>query len=266
MDYVSPTEVVAEACSAAEKKAGLPVRDMLVRGFLAGALLGIATSLAAVIVAQGLPPFLGAAAFPVGFAILVLLGLELDTGNFALLPMGMAAGRVRLWAMLRNWWWVYIGNLVGALFYAFLFYLSFTEFGNHRDGAAVGEAIRQMAEKKTLAYIALGPTANGWALALVKGVLANWMVTVGTAMAFVSRSTIGKVAAMWLPIMTFFAHGYEHSIVNMFVIPAGMLFGSPISLGDWWAWNQVPATLGNIIGGALLTGLSLYVTHRPTAS
>jgi formate transporter len=71
------------------------------------------------------------------------------------------------------------------------------------------------------------------------------------------------VIAMWLPIMTFFAHGYEHSIVNMFLIPTGMLFGAPVSLGQWWIWNQIPVTLGNFVSGALLTGLALYVTNMP---
>jgi Formate/nitrite transporter len=66
---------------------------------------------------------------------------------------------------------------------------------------------------------------------------------------------------MWLPIMTFFAHGYEHSVVNMFVIPAGRLFGAPVSLSQWWIWNQIPVTLGNFFSGALLTGLALYVTN-----
>ena len=83
------------------------------------------------------------------------------------------------------------------------------------------------------------------------------MVTLGAVLAFVSRSTFGKIAAMWLPIATFFAHGYEHSIVNMFVIPAGMLLGAPVSGADWWLWNQIPVTLGNIVSGAVLTGLAL---------
>jgi formate transporter len=69
--------------------------------------------------------------------------------------------------------------------------------------------------------------------------------------------------AMWLPIMTFFAHAYEHSIVNMFLIPTGMLFGAPVSLSQWWIWNQIPVTLGNLLSGALLTGLALYVTNAP---
>jgi formate/nitrite transporter FocA (FNT family) len=104
---------------------------------------------------------------------------------------------------------------------------------------------------------------RGWETALVKGILCNWMVTLGAVLAMASRSTVGKIVAMWLPIMTFFAQGYEHSIVNMFVIPAGMWFGAPVSLSQWWLWNQIPVTLGNLFSGVVLTGLALYVTNAP---
>ncbi len=103
--------------------------------------------------------------------------------------------------------------------------------------------------------------ASGWGTALVKGVLCNWMVTLGTMLALASRSTIGKVAAMWLPIMIFFAHGYEHSIVNMFVVPSGMFLGAPVSLRQWLLWNQLPVTLGNMFSGALFTGVAFYFTY-----
>src|SRR5256885_12489842 len=88
------------------------------------------------------------------------------------------------------------------------------------------------------------------------------MVTLGVAMALTSQSTIGKIAAMWLPILTFFAQGFEHSVVNMFVIPSGMMLGAHVSLADWWLWNQIPVTLGNIAGGLIFTGLALYATHK----
>ncbi len=258
MDYVNPTELMAEALQVAKKKAGLPVRDMLLRGILAGGLLGYATSLVMVVLSQGLPGILGAALFPVGFVLLVLLGLELATGNFALLPAGLAAGQVRPGELIRNWTWVYLGNLIGSMAYAGLFYLAITNFGTS-NGGPVADQIRQIAQKKTLAYAALG--ASGWGTAVVKGMLCNWMVTLGAMMALASRSTIGKIVAMWIPIMTFFAHGYEHSIVNMYVIPAGMLLGAPVSTANWWLWNQIPVTIGNIFSGALFTGLALYMTY-----
>jgi formate transporter len=260
MDYVAPQELIQAGLSAAEKKATLPVRDLLMRGFLAGAILSYATSLAFVVTSQGSAPILGAILFPVGFVMLVLLGLELATGNFAILPAGWAAGRVSLKNMLRNWSLVYAGNLGGSLFYDLLFYLAVTNVSTGGSGT-LGELFKAAAQKKTLAYMALG--ARGWETAFVKGVLCNWMVTLGAVLAFASRSTAGKIAAMWLPILTFFAQGYEHSIVNMFVIPTGVFFGAPISIRQWWFWNQIPVTLGNILSGALLTGLALYFTFKP---
>jgi formate transporter len=258
MDNIRPAEMLTEMLHLAEGKAELPVRDMLLRGALAGAFLGFATSLAMVITAQGLPPIVGAAFFPVGFVMLVLLGLELATGNFALLPPAFLAGKVSWRRVLRNWFWVYLGNLLGSMLYALLFYLAITTCGTN-NGGALGDLIRQAAQKKTLGYMASG--SGGWATAFIRAVLCNWMVTVGTLLALISRSTIGKIAAMWLPITTFFAQGYEHSIVNMFVIPAGRFLGAPISIGNWWLWNQIPVTLGNILSGALFTGLAMYATY-----
>jgi len=233
---------------------------------LSGVFLGFATSLAVVVTAQGLPPIVGAILFPVGFVMLALLGLELATGNFALLPAALTARQVSLGRLLRNWSWVYLANLLGSLFYALLFYLTVTNFGATGSGA-VGDLLKSAAQKKTLAYMSFG--ASGWATAVVKGVLCNWMVTIGALLALVSRSTVGKIVAMWLPILTFFAQGFEHSIVNMFVIPVGMMFGAPVSIGNWLLWNQLPVTIGNIISGALFTGLALYATYRerpPAAS
>ena len=228
-DYVRPMDVVQEAVELAKKKSELSIRDMLIRGILAGAFLGYATSLVFVILSQGLPPIVGAILFPVGFVILVLLGLELVTGNFALLPAGVMAGKIRITKLLRNWAWVYLGNLIGSLLYAVLFYLAITNWRTG-NGGAIADLLKQAAQKKTVAYMALG--SSGWATAMVKAVLCNWMVTIGAMLALVSRSTVGKIAAMWLPIMTFFALGFEHSVVNMFLIPSGMLLGAPISVGQ----------------------------------
>jgi formate/nitrite transporter len=177
-----------------------------------------------------------------------------------LLPPALLARGISWKELLANWFWVYLGNLVGSMGYAFLFYLAVTNCGTN-NGGSLGELVRQTAQKKTLAYMALG--YNGWAAAFVKGILCNWMVTVGVLLALISRSTIGKIAAMWLPITTFFAQGYEHSVVNMFVVPAGKFLGAPVSTGNWWLWNQIPVTLGNILAGAVLTGLAMYATFSP---
>jgi formate/nitrite transporter len=261
-DYVGPRELLQEAVQLAKRKSDLSARDMLIRGILAGAFLGYATSLAVIVSSQGLPPIVGAILFPVGFVMLALLGLELVTGNFALLPAGVMAGTVRVTKLLRNWTWVYFGNLIGSVFYAGLFYLAITNWRTG-NGGAVADLLKLAAQKKTLAYVALGP--SGWATALVKAVLCNWMVTIGAVLALVSRSTVGKIAAMWLPIMTFFALGFEHSVVNMFLIPSAMMLGAPISASQWLFWNLLPVTIGNLVAGTLLTGMALYATY-PTAA
>ncbi|HVH70337.1 MAG TPA: formate/nitrite transporter family protein [Candidatus Dormibacteraeota bacterium] len=257
-DYVSPTELLEQAVHLAKKKSQLSVVDMLIRGALSGAFLGYATSLALLVTSQGLPSIVGAILFPVGFVILALLGLELVTGNFAMLPIGVLAKTVPIKQMLRNWGWVYLGNLLGSLLYAALFYLAITNWRSG-NGGAVADLLKQAAQKKTLAYGALG--VRGWALALVKAILCNWMVTIGAMLALVSRSMIGKIAAMWLPIMTFFALGFEHSVVNMYVLPSGMLLGAPISIGQSLFWNLLPVTLGNLVAGTLFTGMALYATY-----
>ena len=257
-DYVGPKELMQEAVQLARRKSELPVRDMLIRGILAGAFLGYATSLVFVVLSQGIAPIVGAILFPVGFVILVLLGLELVTGNFALLPAGVMAGTVRVSKLLRNWGCVYLGNLIGGLLYAALFYLAITSWRTG-NGGAVADLVKQAAQKKTLAYMALG--SQGWGTAFVKAILCNWMVTIGAMLALVSRSTVGKITAMWLPIMTFFALGFEHSVVNMYLIPSGMMFGAPISVRQALFWNLLPVTLGNLVAGALLTGAALYATY-----
>src|SRR5205823_13708734 len=117
MDYVSPKDVMQEAVQLAKRKSELPARDLLIRGILAGAFLGYATSLVFVVVSQGVPPIVGAILFPVGFVMLVLMGLELATGNFALLAQGLFAGRVSGANLIRNWTLVYAGNLLGSVLY-----------------------------------------------------------------------------------------------------------------------------------------------------
>jgi len=121
MDYVKPTEVAKNMIEAAAAKAALSVSDFLIRGFLSGALLGFATTLAFTATKQTGVPIVGALIFPVGFILIILLGLELVTGNFALLPVGLQAKRVNARQLFANFAWVYLGNLLGSMFYGLLF-------------------------------------------------------------------------------------------------------------------------------------------------
>jgi formate/nitrite transporter len=245
-------------------KSGLGPTDLLLRGALSGALLGFATSLAIGATTQTGQPIVGALIFPVGFVMIVLLGLELVTGSFALVPLALLRGGATLGCVLANWGWVFAGNLLGSLLYAGLLAVALTMAGQI-EPAGVALAIVKIAEAKTIGYAQYGTA--GMLTVFVKAMLCNWMVCLGVVMALSSTSTVGRIAAAWMPILVFFAQGFEHSVVNMFVIPAGMLMGAKVSLGAWWIWNEIPVTLGNLVGGLLFTGLALYATYgRSTAA
>ncbi|MGX9392962.1 formate/nitrite transporter family protein [Nitrobacteraceae bacterium UC4446_H13] len=260
MDYNKPADVVLTMVDTAEKKLALEPRDLLIRGALSGALLGTATSLAFGAAATTGQPIVGALIFPVCFVMIVLLGLELVTGSFALLPLAALSGRASWSSVVANWSWVFLGNLLGSIAYGALLAIALTSMGTAAP-AGVAAKIIATAEAKTVAYEALGMA--GMVTVFVKAMLCNWLVCLGVVMAMTSTSTIGKIVAAWLPVTTFFAQGFEHAVVNMFVIPTGMLMGAKVSVAEWWLWNQIPVTLGNIVGGALFTGISLYVTYKP---
>ena len=260
MDFIKPSDVVKSMLAAGQTKADLSVRDLLIRGFLSGALLGFATSLALTATAQTNTPLVGALVFPVGFVMIVLLGFELVTGSFAVTTLASVDGRRPWGQVFSNLWWVFFANLVGSLAYGVFLYVVLTNMGTAAP-AGIGATIVKVAEAKTVAYSALG--FAGMVTVFIKAILCNWMVCLGVVMALTSQSTIGKIAAMWLPILTFFAQGYEHSVVNMFMIPTGMLLGAKVTAADWWLWNQIPVTLGNFVGGFLFVGLFLYWTYRP---
>jgi formate/nitrite transporter FocA (FNT family) len=97
----------------------------------------------------------------------------------------------------------------------------------------------------------------------VKAMLCNWLVCLAVVLAMTTTSTIGKIACAWMPVFIFFAQGFEHSVVNMFIIPTGMMMGAKVTVANWWLWNQIPVTLGNVVGGFAFTGLALYATYKP---
>lgn len=254
MSYVKPDAVVRRMIQAGETKAKLSIAELLLKGFLGGALLAFATTLAFTATVQTGYSIVGALIFPVGFVMIVLLGLELVTGSFALIPLAWIDQKATVWEMIRNFVVVIIAHILGCFVYALLYYFAISGWGQN-DNAVVSMII-SVAESKTNSYEAMG--AGGLAVVFVKAILCNWMVTLGVVMSMVTDSTGAKIAAMWLPILTFFAQGFEHAVVNMFVIPAGMIMGADVSFSDWWVWNQLPVLLGNFTGGLLFTGLFLY--------
>jgi len=260
MDYAKPSEVVASMINASLAKLALSPRDLLIRGAMSGALLGAATTLAFTGAVTTGQPLVGALIFPVSLVMIVLLGLELVTGSFALVPLARLEGKASWNAVFANWSWVFLANLLGSIAFGVLIAISLTNMGKV-EVAGVAARIVAVAEAKTVANAALGTA--GMVSVFVKAILCNWLVCLGVVMGMTSTSTVGKIAAIWLPIFLFFALGFEHAVVNMFVVPTGMLLGGKVSLYDWWVWNQIPVTLGNLIGGFVFTGLALYVTYKP---
>jgi formate transporter len=260
MDYIKPAEIVKNMVAVGNMKAGLSIKDLLIRGFLSGALLGFATSLALTATLQTNTPLVGALVFPVGFVMIVLLGLELVTGSFAVVTLAGVDGQRSIGKIFSNLSWVFLGNLIGSVFYGLLLYIALTGMGTEAP-TGIAAKIVSIAEAKTNAYAAHG--MQGMVTVFVKAVLCNWMVCLGVVMAMSSHSTVGKIVAAWLPIVTFFGQGFEHSVVNMFLIPTGMMMGAKVTMANWWLWNQIPVTLGNLVGGMLFTGLFLYWTYTP---
>ena len=137
-------------------------------------------------------------------------------------------------------------------------------YGFSIEPDAVGKKIAGIGVSRTLGYEQYG--AAGMLTLFIRGMLCNWMVSMGVVGAMISTSVTGKVVAMWMPIMLFFAMAFEHSIVNMFLFPSAMMMGGGFSIMDYLIWNEIPTVLGNLVGGLAFTGLTLYSTHIKTGA
>lgn len=263
MSYIKPPELVARMIDAGAAKMQLSARDTLVRAFMGAALLTMGAAFAVTVSTQTAQPLLGALLFPIGFVILYLFGFDLLTGVFTLGPLAVIARRpgATIPAMLRNWGLVFLGNLMGAVLVAVLMAICFT-YGFSTEPSAVGHAIGEIGHGRTIGYAEHG--LAGMLTLFIRGLLCNWLVSTGVVLAMASDSLTGKVLAMWLPITLFFYMGFEHSIVNMFLFPSGLMLGADFTLWDYLIWNEIPTVIGNLVGGLLFVGLPLYLTHGRT--
>jgi len=248
---------------AGESKIFMSTRDTLIRAFMAGAILALAAVFAVTINVQTGYSIVGAILFPVGFCMLYLLGFDLLTGVFVLTPLALIDKRpgVTVKGVLRNWGLVFLGNFAGACTVAVLMAIVFTN-GFSTPPDKVGKVIAGIGEARTLGYQQYG--AAGMLMLFVRGMLCNWMVSTGVVGAMISTTVTGKVVAMWMPIMVFFFMVFEHSVVNMFLFPSGLILGGNFSVMDYLIWNEIPTVVGNLVGGLTFTGLTLYATHIKT--
>jgi formate/nitrite transporter len=264
MSYLAPAEFVTKMVDAGESKLLMSTRDTLIRAYMAGAILALAAAFAVTVSVNTGNPLVGALLFPVGFCLLYLMGFDLLTGVFTLAPLAVMDKRPgATWSgVLRNWTLVFFGNFAGALtvavFMAIIFTTGFTEAPN-----AVGLKIGSIGESRTVGYAAHG--AAGMLTLFIRGVMCNWMVSTGVVAAMMSTSVSGKVMAMWMPILVFFYMGFEHSIVNMYLFPSGLMLGGKFTLMDYLLWNEIPTVIGNLVGGLTFVGATLYSTHYKTS-
>lgn len=264
MSYVQPDEFAKKMVDAGEAKIFMSTKDTLIRAYMAGAILGLAAAFAVTIAVNTGQFLVGALLFPVGFCTLYLLGFDLLTGVFTLCPLALLDHRpgVTVRGLLRNWGLVFVGNFAGAMTVAVFMAIIFTTGFSHEPDA-VGQKIGQIGEARTLGY-----AAAGWAGMLTlftRAVMCNWMVSTGVVAAMMSTSVSGKVIAMWMPILIFFYLGFEHSIVNMFLFPSGLLLGANFTWGDYIFWNELPTVIGNLVGGLTFVGAMIYATHYKTS-
>jgi formate/nitrite transporter len=215
-------------------------------------------------VSWGIAKLVGAMTFATGLMMVVLAGAELFTGN-VMMTFSVLERKVSLAKLLRSWFFVYVGNFVGSLLLAGLV---FGAGMGHNGGDAVGVTAMQTAFGKL--HLTFGE-------AFFRGILCNWLVCMAVFMASTSKRVIGKIFAIFFPIMTFVASGYEHSVANMFFIPNGLLmkhFPSIVAASGmtpdqlatmtWKAFfvhNLFPVTLGNMVGAFAFVVLLFWTAY-----
>lgn len=260
MSYVQPKEFAAKMVDAGEAKIFMATKDTLIRAYMAGAILALAAAFAVTIAVNTGNFLVASLLFPVGFCTLYLLGFDLLTGVFTLAPLAVIAKRPGCtWkGVFRNWALVFTGNFAGAMTTAILMAIVFTT-GFSSEPNAVGAKIGSIGEARTLGYAAAG--GAGLLTVFTRAVLCNWMVSTGVVAAMVSTSTSGKIMAMWMPILVFFYLGFEHSIVNMYLFPSGIMLGGNFTWADYFIYNEIPVVLGNLVGGLTFVGGMIYATH-----
>jgi formate transporter len=252
-DAYTPAEMAIRVEEIGVAKAKLGFIQTFVLSLLAGAFIAFGAAFFTVAITGsglGFGPtrMLGGIAFSSGLILVIVGGAELFTGN-NLIAMAWADRKISHIQLLRNWGIVYIGNFLGSLATALL--ISLSGLYSLNDGAIGLTAVGIADAKLSLSF----------SEAFFRGVLCNTLVCLAVWLCFSARTVVGKVVAIILPISAFVALGFEHSVANMYLIPAGYLAGSEnVSIGGMFA-NLVPVTAGNIIGGSGCVALVYWIVY-----
>ncbi len=271
-NYLTPAEIAEATVDAGIKKANLSIIKMIVLGILAGAFIAFASegsnmaafNLFANPETYGLGKCIAGSIFGTGLMLVVVAGGELFTGN-TLIVMSVLDRKTKLSAMLKNWFFVYIGNFIGSVFIAYMMVNS----GLFNSGANVlgGVTIKIASYKVGLTF------TQGFYL----GIMCNWLVCLAVWMNYGAKDMVGKLFACFFPIWLFITSGFEHSVANMYYIPAGILAKAnpawaeashvsaevlaKLNWGTFITKNLVPVTLGNIVGGGFFVGAIYWFSY-----
>lgn len=272
---LSPAEITQVAIDTAIIKSKSSFGKLLVLGILAGAFIAFAAegsnmaafNLFAQPTTYGLGKALAGSIFGTGLMLVVLAGGELFTGN-TLMIAAVLNRRISIGSVLRNWIIVYMGNLIGSLLIAYM-------MANSGLFGSGGDMLGAVTLKIAVYKVHLSFTQ-----ALFLGIMCNWLVCLAVWMAYGADTMAGKIAAIFFPIWLFITSGFEHSVANMYYIPAGLFikgnekFASLLGLSrealDGLTWNSffihnlIPVTLGNIIGGGILVAMAYWYSYRKT--
>jgi formate/nitrite transporter len=266
-----PVEIVELAGNAGVYKGNLGIPNWLIRSFMAGLFIAVGGALATVCgtgldktLGPGFKSLIAGAVFPVGLIAIVLTGMSLFTGDTMLIPMAVFQKKTTWSKVFNAWLWVYIGNFVGSLAWAYIMVFGPFSKGGGPELTAFGINAIGIAEAKVLPYIAAG-TIGLWS-AFLKGIACNLLVNVAILLAFSSKAMVGKFFGIWFPIMAFVATGFEHCVANMYFIPAGIMLGAKVTWAQFIYWNLIPVTIGNIVGGFIFIGAVYFYSFKKELS
>jgi formate/nitrite transporter len=255
--FLSPLEMSRAISDIGEKKAAQSIFELFIFGVLAGIYISFGAAVATAVLSggtldAGLAKFLAGSVFSVGLILVLILGSELFTGNI-LMTIGLIYQRYSFSRVLRNWVVVYLGNLLGSMIIAWLVFNSglLVRLGSLTP---IGTAAVKIAQDK----LQLSFTE-----ALCRGILCNMLVCLAVIMCIAAKTIMGKILGIYFPIMTFVASGYEHSVANMYFLPAGLMAKGDFTSGFFTIFNNlIPVTIGNIIGGLLIVLLHPKVEEK----
>lgn len=268
-NFLSPKEVATKWSETGLSKCKIPVLKMFILAVLAGVYIAFGAELFLLVSSDstlgfGFTRFISASVFTVGLMLVVVGGAELFTGN-NLIVIAVLDKKARWTDLFKSWFVVYIGNFVGSIILAlFIFWSGTWGLNNNLVGANV---LKVASSKISLSFVQ----------AFFRGVLCNWLVCLAVWLSMASKDIIGKLFAIYFPIMAFVASGFEHSVANMFIISYGILLktvpdvikASGKTLLDFanlnyatlFTKNLIPVTLGNILGGAVFVGVVYWYIY-----